>query len=73
MWQNPEIFGCVENLAQNRHFLVTQNMQRMKFCKIEKFSVVVKIWLKKLRDLPMKDEIWLNPENFEPCSYFGSK
>ena len=46
-------------------FLTTADMQRMKFGKIQKFSV--KIWLKNesvAHSEPAKDKIWQNPEKF---------
>ena len=47
--------------------LTTLDMQRMKFGKIHKFSVTLKIWLKNEsvdHSEPAKDEIWQNPEKF---------
>ena len=45
IWQNSQIFSRAENLAQNLRVLNTQDMQRMKFSKIQKFSVALKILL----------------------------
>ena len=46
IWQNSEIFSRVEKFGSKLTFLNTQNMQRMKCSKIQKFSVTVKIRLK---------------------------
>ena len=60
-WQNPDILSCIENLAQNWHFWLIKDLQRTKFCKIKKFWVVLKIWLKtNIFDHSghAKDEMW---------------
>ena len=47
--------------------LTTLDLWRMKFGKIQKFSVALKIWLKNEsfdHSEPAKDEIWQNPEKF---------
>ena len=42
IWQHPEIWSSVENLAQIDIF--KKDQRRMKFCKILAFSAVLKIW-----------------------------
>ena len=44
VWQHPEIWSRVENLAQIDIF--KKDQRRMKFCKILTFSAVLKIWIK---------------------------
>ena len=44
IWQHPEIWSRVENLAQIDIF--KKDQRRMKFCKILTFSAVLKIWIK---------------------------
>ena len=46
VWQNSEIFSRIENLAHIMRVLTPTNQQRMKFGKIQKFLVVLKIWHK---------------------------
>ena len=54
IWQNSQIFIRAENLAQNLRVLNTQDMRRMKFGKIQKFLVALKIWLKSWEFWPLQ-------------------
>ena len=82
--QNPEYLSCVENLAQKLSFLTTSFLGRLKFGKIQKFSVgsknLIQNWdflttldlrrmkFDKIQIFWVKLKIWLRNEIF---NHFG--
>ena len=65
IWQNPEIFSRIENLAWNREFDHSWPAKDEIWQNQEKFWFVLKIWLKNAifdHSKPAKDEIWQNQE-----------